>query len=137
VTPFPRPAPGPHEIGIPPSPRYPTPQYPAQAAKRPFWLLPVAGLWSAGLIVAAYLGDRSLVQVNGPKILIPIGAPLAVVVLVALLLAVARRTPTPVPRIVAWILSGLLDGLALVGLLTIGIFIMPVALAVTAACIMR
>ncbi len=115
----------------------PPPPYPAQAARRPFWLLPAAGLWAAGLVVMAFLGSRSLVQVNGPKVLIPIGAPLAAVGLVALCLAMTRRTSMRWPRVVAWILAGLLDGLALVGMLTIGIFILPVAIAITAACIMR
>ena len=130
------PAPGPLPAIRHSHQRPPPPPYPGQAARRPFWLLPTAALWAAGLLVMAFLGSRSLVEVNGPKVLIPIGAPLAVVVLVAILLAMTRRTSMRWPRAVAWIFSGLLDGLALVGMLTIGIFILPVAIAVTAACIM-
>jgi hypothetical protein len=91
-------------------------------------------VWSAGLIAAAVLVSPSLVQVNGPKVLIPVCAPLAVVALVALALTIARWRTTRWPVVVAWVLASLLDGLALVGMLTIGIFVLPVAVAVTVAC---
>ena len=82
------------------------------------WLLGAAGVWSAGLIAAAVLVRPSLVQVNGPKVLIPVGAPLAVVAMVALALAVARRCSVRWPTVVAWVLAGLLDCLTLAGMLT-------------------
>jgi hypothetical protein len=91
-------------------------------------------VWSVGLIGAALLIRPSLVQVNGPKVLLPVGAPLAVVVMVALALAVARRRPWRWPTVVAWMLAGLLDCLTLVGMLTIGVFLLPAAIAVTMAC---
>lgn len=113
------------------------PQYPsAQATRRPRWLLPAAGVWSAGLIAAAFLVTPSLVQVNGPKVLVPVGAPLAVVVMVTLALAVARGRSARWPTVVAWLLAGLLDCLAFVGMLTVGVFLLPVAVAVTVACAM-
>ena len=105
-----------------------------RAVRRPFWLLPAAGLWAVGLVVASFVVRPSLEQVNGPLVLLPLGAPLLVVVLVAVSLAVARRRSTRWPTVVAWVLAALLDGLALVGMLTIGIFILPVAGMVTVAC---
>jgi hypothetical protein len=99
-------------------------------------LLAAAALWSAGLITVAFMGRPALVQVNGPKVLLPVGVPLAVVVLVALALTVARRHSVRWPTVVAWVLSGLLGCLALLGLLTIGVFVLPVAVVVTVVCAM-
>ena len=106
---------------------------PGKVVTRPWWLLPAAGLWAVGLVVASYLVRPSLEQVNGPLVLLPLGAPLVVVLLVTLFLAVARPT-VRWPMVVAWVLAALLDGLALVGMLTIGVFILPVAGMVTVAC---
>ena len=106
------------------------------AVRRPVWLLPAAGVWSAALIAAALLVSPSLVEVNGPKVLVPVSAPLVVVVMVSLALAVARRRRSRWPTVVAWVLAGLLDCLALVGMLTIGVFLLPAAIAVTVACAM-
>ncbi len=119
-----------------PPPGPPSPGHPPAGTRRPPWLLPAAGVWSAGLIAAALLVTPSLVQVNGAKVLVPVGAPLAVVVLVAVALAVARRRPWRWPTVVAWVLAGILDCLALVGMLTIGVFVLPAAIAVTMACSM-
>lgn len=107
---------------------------PGRVVTRPSWLLPAAGLWAVGLVVASYVVRPSLEQVNGPLVLLPLGTPLVVVSLVAVSLAVARRRPARWPTLVAWVLAALLDGLALVGMLTIGIFILPVAGMVTVAC---
>jgi hypothetical protein len=118
-------------------PNYPPPPYlPPRSAGRPLWLLAAAGLWSAGLIAASFSVRPSLIQVNGPKVLLPVSAPLAIVALVALGLTVARRRSARWATVVSWVLAGLLDCLALVGMLTIGVFILPVAIAVTAACAM-
>src|ERR1700676_4488948 len=62
-----------------------------RVVRRPFWLLPAAGLWAVGLVVASFVVRPSLEQVNGPLVLLPLGAPLVVVLLVAMSLAVARR----------------------------------------------
>ena len=127
--------PAPPEPARYPPPGSPSARYPsAPAGRRPRWLLSAAGVWSVGLLAAALLIRPSLVQVNGPKVLLPVGAPLAVVVMVALALAVARRYPWRWPTVVAWVLAGLLDCLTLVGMLTIGVFLLPVAIAVTMAC---
>ncbi len=118
-------------------PNYPPPRYrPSPSSRRPLWLLAAAGLWSAGLIGASFWVRPSLIQVNGAKVLLPVGAPLAIVALVVLGLSLARRRSARWATIVSWVLAGLLDCLALVGMLTIGIFILPVAIAVTAACAM-
>ncbi len=120
-----------------PPPNYPPPRYrPPPSPRRPLWVLAAAGLWSAGLIAASFWVRPSLIQVNGAKVLLPVSAPLAIVVLVALGLSLARWRSARWATIVSWVLAGLLDGLALVGMLTIGIFILPVAIAVTAACAM-
>jgi len=110
------------------------PVNPGRVVTRPCWLLPAAGLWAAGLVVASYVVSPSLEQVNGSLVLLPLGAPLLVVASVAVSLTVARRSSARWPRVVAWVLAALLDGLALVGMLTIGIFVLPVAVMVTLAC---
>ena len=146
----PAPAPGPRRPPSypPPGPPRPPPALPqssphptqpnpsVRAVRRPVWLLPAAGVWSAALIAAALLVSPSLVEVNGPKVLVPVSAPLVVVVMVSLALAVARRRRSRWPTVVAWVLAGLLDCLALVGMLTIGVFLLPAAIAVTVACAM-
>ena len=76
----------------------------------------------------------SLVAVNGAKVLLPLAAPLSVVVLVSGLLWFRRWRGSSGAGVLAWTLSVLLDLLALAGLLTIGIFIMPVAVLVSVAC---
>ena len=127
--------PAPPEPGHYPPPGSPPPRYrSAPVGTRPWWLLLAAGMWSTGLLAAALLISPSLVQVNGTKVLVPVGAPLAVVVMVALALALARHRPWRWPTVVAWVLAGLLDCLVLVGMLTIGVFVLPAAIAVTMAC---
>ncbi len=131
------PAPGLPRLPQDPPRQYRPPQDPASPVSgRPRWLLAAAGAWSAGLIAAAVLIHPSLVQVNGPKVLLPVSAPLAVVGVVAAALAIGRARSGRGCLVVAWAFSGLLDCLALVGMLTIGVFILPVAIAVTAACAM-
>jgi hypothetical protein len=118
--------------------------------------LTVAALWSAGLVVLAFTlaGSESttavvtvnghahslvgpsltLVQENGFKVLVPIGLPAASVAVVALALRRRRRHgrigPGPL-AVGATIAVGLVSVL---GLLTIGPFILPVAVLLVLAC---
>lgn len=109
------------------------------------WLLLPAALWSVGLVVAALLVpvydteagssvSATLVQVNGMKVLIPVGVPLVVVVLVAAALIYRRSQGKRGAGALAWAFAGLLCLLALVGILTIGIFVLPVAVVVMVVC---
>ena len=97
-------------------------------------MLVAAAAWSVGLIVAGLCLMPSLVAVNGPKVLLPLAAPLSVVVLVSGLLRFRTWRGSSGAGVLAWSLSVLLDLLALAGLLTIGILILPVAVLVSVAC---
>ncbi len=113
--------------------------------------LSVAALvWSLGLLVAALiapvystsstsdvngvtLGNATLVQVNGAWVLILVGIPAAMsaVVIVALR---ARRSGARWGAPLAWTAIALLTAEALVGFMTIGLFIVPaIVLLVVAA----
>jgi hypothetical protein len=99
-------------------------------------------VWSLGLVLAALwapvystssgsssvngvtLGSATLVQENGAGVLIPVGVPVLVsaVVLVALR---ARRAGAHWAAPVAWVAIAVLGAEALLGLMTIGLFIVP------------
>ena len=123
----------------------------ARATGRSHWLLLPAALWSVGLVVAALLVpvydtgasqpgrsassvSTTLVQMNGMSVLIPVGVPLAVVGLVAAALGHRRSRGKQGAGVLAWIFAGLLGLLALFGMLTIGIFVLPVAVVVMVVC---
>jgi hypothetical protein len=97
-------------------------------------LLGAAAAWSVGLIVAGLSVSPSLIQVNGGKVLVPLTMPLTVVLLISGLLWFRARRHVGGAGALAWVLSALLDLLALAGLLTIGIFVLPVAALVAIAC---
>jgi hypothetical protein len=120
----------------------------SQTAARPgrqaFWFTVAAFGWSAALVGAAFVlplyGSSStsstgahssaaltLVQVNGPWALIPMGLPLIIVALVwaALYRKCSRRGR--VPRYVAWTFVGLLVTGCLVAIASVGLLIVPVA----------
>jgi len=115
------------------------------------WLLIPSALWSVGLVAAALWvpvydsgtsapgGTSSsvsstLVQVNGMKVLIPVGVPLVVVGLVAAALCYRRSRGKQGAGAIAWVSAGLLGLLALVGILTVGVFVLPVAVVVMVVC---
>lgn len=131
------------------------------ASRAPVWLLGSAAIWSVGLVVAGLVvplystssstavngstgstgsiqvragPSATLLQVNGMKVLVLLGIPLAVVVLVAGALRLRRRHLARWPGFVAWTLAGVLDCFAILGLMTIGPFVAPVAGLVTVAC---
>lgn len=78
--------------------------------------------------------SATLVQVNGMKVLIPVGVPLVVVGLVVAALRYRRSRGKPGAGVIAWASAGLLGLLALAGMVTVGIFVVPVAVVVMVVC---
>jgi hypothetical protein len=112
----------------------------------------LAVLWSAGLLVAAVTvpvyavdsgaagadgglvtssGSATLVGANGSGVLAVAVAPLVASVLVGALLTARPRDR--VARTVAWAVVGLLAGLAVLGLASVGLFVLPVVVALAVA----
>jgi hypothetical protein len=107
-----------------------------------------AVVWSAGLVLAALvwpaystgetsadgvtLGHATLVQVNGTRALVLMAIPLAIsgVVLAAIRM---RRAGARWAGPVAWTAIGVLTIECLVGIMTIGLFILPVPILLAAA----
>lgn len=107
-----------------------------------------AAAWGLALVVAGFLvpvyqsedmspsgeltqGTETLVGMNGPGVLIALALPLLATVLVAgSLLLRSRRGALPV----AWALTALLAVFNLLGMLTIGVFVVPVTAALVVAC---
>jgi hypothetical protein len=121
-------------------------------ARRARVALALAALWGAGLVVAAVTlpvyavesggvapggelltssGSATLVGVNGPGVLLVAAAPLAATVLVAALLSARPRHRAA--RMAAWAPVGLLAGLAVLGLASVGAFLLPVVVALAVA----
>jgi hypothetical protein len=119
-------------------------------------LLVLAAAWSAALIVLAlvlpgahtlivhaqadgqtfttFTAGATLVQENGLKVLGPVGLPLVAVVVVAYALGRRRRRRIPGAGRATWgvvIVTGLAS---LVGILTVGPFLLPVVALLAVAC---
>ena len=76
----------------------------------------------------------SLVEVNGPMVLLPLFLPVALTGLA--LLAVWRWNPRPwVRRAFLWVLALLSLGFCVLGILSIGVFFLPAALALVVTAI--
>ena len=107
-----------------------------------------AAIWGLGLVVAGFLvpayqstnmsssgeltqSSKTLVGMNGPGVAFVLALPLLVTVLVgcALLLR-GRRGAMPV----AWALTALLAVFNVLGMLSIGVFVVPVTAALVVAC---
>ena len=107
-----------------------------------------AAIWGLGLVVAGFLvpayqstsmsspgeltqSSETLVGMNGPGVAVVLAVPLLVTVLVgcALLLR-GRRGAMPV----AWALTALLAVFNVLGMLSIGVFVVPVTAALVVAC---
>jgi hypothetical protein len=104
--------------------------------------------WGSLLVVAGFLlpvyqsetvsssgeltqSTGTLVGVNVPGVVVVLAVPLLVTVLVACALLVrTRRGAFPV----AWALTALLGAFNLLGMLTIGVFVVPVTAALVVAC---
>jgi hypothetical protein len=107
-----------------------------------------AAVWGLVLVVAGFLvpayqstslsssgeltqSSATLVGMNGPGVVPVLALPLLVTVLVACaLLLRARRAAMPV----AWALTALLAVFNVLGMLTIGVFVVPVTAALVVAC---
>jgi|GEM_PF-1234632 len=101
-----------------------------------------AALWSLGLVAAGFYVNSysssngpglTLIQENGLKVLAPLLLPFVGVVVVALALWHRRRAPRRGVGVLVWIVFGLLALLVVLGALTIGPFIAPIALFVLLA----
>jgi hypothetical protein len=78
--------------------------------------------------VRSELPAQTLIEVNGPSVLIPVGLPLVVAALVALVLWSGRPS-----MVAAWVLITLLWLFTLLAMFSIGTFIVPSALLLTLA----
>jgi hypothetical protein len=102
-------------------------------------LVLLALAWGVALIAAALLvpvyGSATLVAENGADVLIPVGIPAVVSAAVWVALHVKCSRGGRAPDLVAWLLIGLLGAFCLVAILSIGVFVLPVAalLAIGAA----
>ena len=92
---------------------------------------------AAGFYVKSYSSSNgpglTLIQENGLKVLAPLLLPFVGVVVVALALWHRRRAPRRGVGVLVWIVFGLLALLVVLGALTIGPFIAPIALFVLLA----
>jgi hypothetical protein len=114
--------------------------------------LDVALVWSAGPIVAAAVApayqsttetssgtvtheSATLVDENGPAVLLPVGVPLLVTVIVGY--ALWRREEGRGAGPIAWTFTGLLASFNVVAMLSIGLLMLPVTAALAVACAKR
>ena len=99
----------------------------------------VATLWSVGLLVGAatvpvYSSGGTLTGVNGDGVLAIVAIPLVITVGVAFALWHRHRTGRMGPGVIAPVLTGLVLVFCVLGMLTIGVFVLPVAIALVVAC---
>lgn len=135
----------------PPGPPAPEGPRPPGIDRVSLVLLAVAALWGVGLVVAAAIvptnsatagsggvsfaaPSTTMLQQNGPVVLAVVGAALLAVGLVAVAIkwrrASARRGAGPL----GWGAVGALGVLTVLGLMSIGIFLMPVVLLLAIVC---
>jgi hypothetical protein len=112
--------------------------------------LVIALLWGTGLIAAALLvpvyssagapgsgtvtgGSATLVGVNGWTALLVASAPLAGTAVAGY--ALWRRAGTDGAGVLAWAVVALLAVFTLAGILTIGVLVLPVTIALAVACL--
>jgi hypothetical protein len=114
------------------------------------WIsLAFALVWATGLVIAALLvpvyqslsvsssgtvtdGSATLVGVNGWGALLVAGAPLAAAMVTGY--ALWRRTGRQGAGVLAWAVTGLLACFNFLAMLSIGVFVIPVTLALAIAC---
>jgi hypothetical protein len=121
-------------------------------ARREHVALAVALVWGAGLLVGAALapayemgtatstgvvvhGSATLVEENGPGVMLVVAVPLVAAAIVGLVLGRRRAMRGAGP--VAWTCAGLLAGFNLLALASIGLFILPVTVCLLVACATR
>jgi hypothetical protein len=112
--------------------------------------LAIALIWGIGLVIAAFalpvyqssgasssgafgVGSATLVEVNGWHGLIVAAVPLAAAVVIGC--ALCRRAGREGAGVLAWIVAGLLIGFTVLGMLSVGVFVLPATIALFVACI--
>ncbi len=107
------------------------------SGRRAFWLTVGAFCWGAALLLAALLvpvsGAQTLVEQNGAHVLIFVAAPAGIAALVAISLRVRCSRGGSVSGYVAWALIAVLFAECLVGIASVGLYIVPVALLLARA----
>jgi hypothetical protein len=114
------------------------------------WIsLAIALVWGTGLVIAAVLapvyqsssvsssgtvtdGPATLVGVNGWSVLLVAGAPLVAAAVTGC--ALWRRAGRQGAGVIAWAVTGLLVCVNVLAMLSIGVFVIPVAIALAVAC---
>ena len=76
---------------------------------------------------------QTLVEVNGPVAAVEMAVPLAATLVVALAF---RSGVYRVRMLVGWTATGLLAVFNVLGMLTIGVFVLPVTVALVVACLL-
>jgi hypothetical protein len=99
--------------------------------RRAFWLTVGAFAWGVALVAAALLvpesGSQTLVAVNGPHVLLVVGAPAVISALVWIALRQRCARGSTAAGYLAWALIAILIAECLAGVASVGIFIAPVA----------
>ncbi len=128
---------------------------PAHVHRGTAWALGVALVVAAGLVLAAWTApvyrsvavssssdgletvarsSETLVGMEGASVLIPVSIPLVVACGVAGVLIRRRARGLPRAGMAAWLLSWLLGAFSLVAMMSIGVFVLPVVVALLVAC---
>ena len=113
-----------------------------------------AAVWATWLVVAAFVlpvygsaispssgtppdsavhASQTLVEVNGPVAAVEMAVPLAATLVVAIAF---RSGVHRVRMVVGWTATGLLAVFNVLGMLTVGVFVLPVTVALVLACLM-
>lgn len=112
----------------------PIPSYPG---RRAFVLTVLALLWSIGLLAAALAaplyGSATLVDENGRGVLLVLAVPAVISLAVGIALWRKCTRGGRVSGYVAWACVSILAAFCLVGILTIGVFVAPVAVLLARA----
>lgn len=122
-----------------PEPAYtPNMASPPRSPGRYAFLLTVAALlWSVGLLGAALLlptyGSATLVDENGVRVLLPVVVPAVISVVVWLALWRKCSRGGRLAGWVAWAFIALLVGFCVLAILSIGVFVAPVAVLLASA----
>ena len=78
--------------------------------------------------------SQTLLQANGLRVLVLLALPLLAVGVVAFSLRKRWVTGRPGPGVLAWTVSGFVGIVSLLGILTIGIVVLPVAVLLLVVC---
>ena len=110
----------------------------ARRGRLAFWATVAASLWGLALLTGAWLlpvysSGSTLIEVNGPGVLVPVGVPALVAVLVGLALHRKCARGSRSSGYVAGVLVGLLVAFCVVSMFSIGVFVLPVAMLLTIA----